>query len=421
MKRVWKVVKVALVTLLALLLAAVGFASLWVYRQLQPQDTTAARAKWPKAMSFDAADRAALELVAKMTLDEKVDQMTGSGIGPLIVSPIFRGGEIAPVYAGRNERLGVPPVAFSDGPRGVICGRSTAFPVAMARAATWDVELQRRVGDVIGKETRAQGANYWGGLCINLVRHPSMGRAEETFGEDSWLTGELAVATFTAVQRHNVMACAKHFALNSMETARFKNSVEIDERTLHASFGVAKGCEQPVVDRKEVEAGEAVEDAGVGAVAAPDGELLQQAWQADVARLVAETAGTLDEGAGEVGLADTGLAGDHQVVAILDEAAVGEAEYLLAVEMARVLEVDVLDRGRVAQLRRAEPLGELALLAREPLGVDEKAEPLVEGQLGVLGRAELLPHRVGHARELHCVHLVQGLLDQHSSSFAAAA
>jgi beta-glucosidase len=209
---------------------------IWVRRQLQPQDITAARSKWPKAMSDEAADRAAVDLVSKMTLDEKVEQMTGSGIGPLIVSPLFHDGEMAPVYAGRNERLGIPPVAFSDGPRGVICGRSTAFPVAMARAATWDLELQRRVGDVIGQETRAQGANYWGGLCLNLVRHPSMGRAEETYGEDPWLTGEMGVAILTAVQRHNVMACAKHFALNSMETARFKNSVEIDERTLREVY-----------------------------------------------------------------------------------------------------------------------------------------------------------------------------------------
>jgi beta-glucosidase len=63
-----------------------------------------------------------------------------------------------------------------------------------------------------------------------------MGRAEETYGEDPWLTGEMGVAILEAVQRHNVMACAKHFALNSMETARFKNDVEIDERTLREVY-----------------------------------------------------------------------------------------------------------------------------------------------------------------------------------------
>ena len=118
----------------------------------------------------------------------------------------------------------------------MIVGRSTSFPVSIARAASWDLDLQRRVGDAIGQEARAQGANYWGGLCLNIVRHPSMGRAQETYGEDPWLTGEMGVAIFDAVQRHNVMACAKHFALNSMETARFKNDVEIDERTLQEVY-----------------------------------------------------------------------------------------------------------------------------------------------------------------------------------------
>jgi beta-glucosidase len=223
----------ALATLLAL--AAGTIVARWAWTHLKRRDVTAARARWPKVMSFEAADRAALDLVSRMTLDEKVEQMTGSGLTPLVLSLLFRG-EMAPVYAGENERLGIPPVSFTDGPRGVIAGRSTSFPVAIARAATWDLDLQRRVGDVIGQEVRAQGANYWGGLCLNLVRHPSMGRAEETYGEDPWLTGEMGVAILEAVQRHNVMACAKHFALNSMETARFKIDVRIEERTLREVY-----------------------------------------------------------------------------------------------------------------------------------------------------------------------------------------
>jgi beta-glucosidase-like glycosyl hydrolase len=178
LKRLWKILKIGLLGVAAILLLVVAVVGFWVHRQLQPQDVTAARARWPKAMTFETADRAALDLVSKMTLEEKIGQMSGSGMAPAILSALFRG-TAAPVYAGANERLGIPPLAFTDGPRGVICGRSTAFPVAMARAATWDLELQRRVGDAIGKETRAQGANYWGGLCLNIVRHPSMGRAQE--------------------------------------------------------------------------------------------------------------------------------------------------------------------------------------------------------------------------------------------------
>jgi beta-glucosidase len=235
LKRAWRIIKIAIIVVLLLVAVGATLTAIGAYRALQPKDVWSARQQWPKAMTFEAADRAALDLVSRMTLDEKLDQMTGSGPAPMMWSLLLRG-HFAPVYSGENERLGIPPVSFTDGPRGVVSGRSTAFPVAMARAATWDVDLQRRVGDVIGQEARAQGANYWGGLVLNVVRHPSMGRAEEAYGEDPWLTGEMGAAILTAVQRHNVMACAKHFALNSMETARFKNSVEIDERTLREVY-----------------------------------------------------------------------------------------------------------------------------------------------------------------------------------------
>ena len=232
---VWKIIKISLLVIFILIVVAVALAGLWAHRQMSPRDVWTARARWPKTMTFEAADGAARDLVSKMTLDEKLNEMAGSGITPFNLSLLLRGG-FGPAYSGGNDRLGIPPLSFTDGPRGVVNGRSTAFPVAMARAATWDVDLQRRVGDVIGQEARAQGANYWGGLCLNIVRHPSMGRAEETYGEDPWLTGEMGVAILTAVQRHNVMACAKHYALNSMETARFKIDVQVDERTLREVY-----------------------------------------------------------------------------------------------------------------------------------------------------------------------------------------
>jgi beta-glucosidase len=235
MKRFWKVLKITVLSILAVLVLVVLGVSGWVYFTLKPKDVRAAAAHWDRNLSFEAADQAARGLVAKMTLDQKLHEMAGSSFAPMILSMIFRH-TAAPVYAGGNAHLGIPPVAFTDGPRGVICDHSTAFPVAIARAATWDVGLERRVGDVIGQEARAQHANYWGGLCINIVRHPSMGRAQETYGEDPWLTGEMAVAALKGVQHHNVMACAKHFALNSQETARFKNDVEIDERSLREVY-----------------------------------------------------------------------------------------------------------------------------------------------------------------------------------------
>jgi len=107
-------------------------------------------------------------------------------------------------------------------------------------------------------------------------------------------------------------------------------------------------------------------------------------------------------------------------VPALDPAAVTEAEHLLAVEPARVLEVDVLNGGGIAHLGHAETAFELALLAGRPLAVDQEAQPLVEAQARALGRGELLLKGLGHSREFHGVHLLEGLLGQHSFSSSAA-
>ena len=127
-----------------------------------------------------------------------------------------------PFWPGFVEMLGG---GYADGPRGIVIDGATTFPISMARGASWDRDLEKRIGEAIAKEARAAGANYFGGVCINLLRHPAWGRAQETYGEDSWHVGELASALIQGVQHHNVMACAKHFALNSIENSRFKVDV----------------------------------------------------------------------------------------------------------------------------------------------------------------------------------------------------
>jgi beta-glucosidase len=102
----------------------------------------------------------------------------------------------------------------------------------MARGATWDVGLEEQVGRAIGREIRAQGGNFFGGVCINLPRHPAWGRAQETYGDEPYHLGELGAALVRGTQKY-VMACAKHYVLNSMENARFKVDVTIDEASLH--------------------------------------------------------------------------------------------------------------------------------------------------------------------------------------------
>lgn len=172
----------------------------------------------------------------KASLEEKIDMMSGHGFFAdyaadnrvLFARPYRAGGGLA--------RLGVPALYFTDGPRGVALGHSTCFPCTMARGASFDPDLERRVGEAMAIEARAQGANFSGAVCVNLLRHPAWGRAQETYGEDPHLLGEMGAALATGIQTHNVVASVKHFALNSIENARFSVDVQIDERPLHEVY-----------------------------------------------------------------------------------------------------------------------------------------------------------------------------------------
>lgn len=141
-----------------------------------------------------------------------------------------------PCLAGGIRRLGIPAVAFSDGPRGVVMGNSTCFPVSMARGASFDDELEAEIGSAIADEVAAQGGNYFAGICINLLRNPRWGRAQETYGEDPFLLGKMGAALTKAVQSKGVIACPKHFALNSIENIRFDVNVLADEKALHEVY-----------------------------------------------------------------------------------------------------------------------------------------------------------------------------------------
>lgn len=175
-------------------------------------------------------------MLSRMTLEEKVRAMSGDeSFWPGMSAMIGEGYNLRPYVAGENRRLGLPGLRFGDGPRGVVLGSGTCFPVSMARGATWDPDLEERIGDAIGVELRSLGANLFGGVCINLLRHPAWGRAQETYGEDPYHLGEMGAALVRGVQRH-AMACVKHFALNSIENARFKVNVRASDRVLHEVY-----------------------------------------------------------------------------------------------------------------------------------------------------------------------------------------
>jgi beta-glucosidase len=175
-------------------------------------------------------------LVAAMTEEEKLGCLDGdTEFWPGIVDMVAGGYHAHTWPAAVVERLGIPGIHFADGPRGCVVGPATCFPVSMARGATFDPDLEERIGQVIGTELRAVGATYTGAVCMNLLRHPGWGRAQETYGEDPHHVGEMAAALTRGLQTR-VLACMKHFACNSMEEARFRVDVTVDERALHEVY-----------------------------------------------------------------------------------------------------------------------------------------------------------------------------------------
>jgi beta-glucosidase len=186
-------------------------------------------------------DAAAIEglveqVLTEATLAEKVGMMSGSGFFKAFAEDRKLWGARPYRAGGGLERLDVPALYFTDGPRGVARGQSTCFPCTMARGASFDVALERRVGEAMAVEIRAQGCNLSGAVCVNLLRHPGWGRAQETYGEDPVHLAEMGIALGTGLQTHNVIATVKHLAVNSIENSRFRLDVRVAERALHEVY-----------------------------------------------------------------------------------------------------------------------------------------------------------------------------------------
>ncbi|MEA2651261.1 MAG: beta-glucosidase [Chloroflexota bacterium] len=170
-------------------------------------------------------------LIGAMSLEEKVDLVTGD----LNFSYAF--------YSAPIERLDIPALTMADGPAGsrvndrtVNGGRSTALPAPIALAATWDPELARRYGDLIGAEAFATGHNVQLAPAVDIARAPRGGRTFESFGEDPLLQARMVVPEIQGIQSHAVQATIKHFIANNQEHRRFTVDVRIDERTLHEIY-----------------------------------------------------------------------------------------------------------------------------------------------------------------------------------------
>jgi beta-glucosidase len=119
---------------------------------------------------------------------------------------------------------------------GAQVGFSTAFPVSMARGAAFDLDLEYAIGEAIGDELQAAAQSVLLAPCMNILRHPLWGRAQETYGEDSYHIGRLASAMTVGVQRH-IAANAKHFMAYNIENERPSDNSSLDEQTLREIYG----------------------------------------------------------------------------------------------------------------------------------------------------------------------------------------
>lgn len=112
---------------------------------------------------------------------------------------------------------------------------ATAYPTASTRAASWDLDLEMRVGEAIGDETMASLNNMMLAPCMNILRHPYWGRSQETYGEDMYQVGRMASALTVGIQQH-VIACAKHYAANNVENGRQNQNAVMNEQTLREAY-----------------------------------------------------------------------------------------------------------------------------------------------------------------------------------------
>ena len=171
-----------------------------------------------------------LEILKELTLEEKIGMIHGDGL--------FQTKGV--------ERLGIPPLKMSDGPMGVRCefenGRwipsgstddyVTYLPSNSAVASTWNRDLARLEGRVLGAEARGRGKDVILAPGINIKRSPLCGRNFEYMSEDPCLTAEVAVPLIQGIQESDVASCVKHFAVNSQETERLWVETLVGDRAL---------------------------------------------------------------------------------------------------------------------------------------------------------------------------------------------
>jgi beta-glucosidase len=159
-------------------------------------------------------------MLSKMTLEQKLRLVGGNGM-----------------YTYAVPEIGLHAIKMSDGPSGVrTWGPSTAYPVGLALAATWDPAMAARIGGSLAEDAKVRGVRVLLAPGVNIYRAPMSGRNFEYFGEDPYLSSRMAVGYITGLQAHGVAGTVKHFDANNSEFDRHNTNAVIDERTLHEIY-----------------------------------------------------------------------------------------------------------------------------------------------------------------------------------------
>jgi beta-glucosidase len=160
-------------------------------------------------------------IIAKMTLEEKIDMLGGTD----------------GFFVRDLPRLNLPRLKMADGPIGVRnFGPATAMAGGIALAATWNPQLAERVGTEIGRDARAKGVHFLLGPGVNIYRAPMNGRNFEYFGEDPFLASRITVGYIRGVQSQGVSATVKHFMANNSEFDRHNTDSVVDERAMREIY-----------------------------------------------------------------------------------------------------------------------------------------------------------------------------------------
>ena len=172
-------------------------------------------------------------LISQMTLEEKAGMCSGADFWHL------KG----------IERLGIPQVMVTDGPHGIRkqaeeadhlglneSEKAICFPAGCATASSFDRELIRKQGELLGQECQAMNVSTILGPAMNIKRSSLCGRNFEYYSEDPYVSTEIAAALIEGVQSKNVGTSAKHFVANNQEKRRMTNSSDADERTLREIY-----------------------------------------------------------------------------------------------------------------------------------------------------------------------------------------